>query len=503
MKQIEFFFQSEKQHCNSSIIEDNTVEDLHLNEVFQLLNQTISAIGSQYLYKMIRCIPKKSELANFEDWINAYSSNSSLQKKTIKHLSRLKKNEAYYIYPLINQSYQPYKKHTLFLLRILQTMPSLLLGLFLIFQSGGWLIALLFTFLVNLTIHYRSKAISFTYSDSIPQLFILIQVAHSFLKIKETAFIKQDLPLKINRLNTLKRNLSFFRLQLRIESDILILAWLVNEFFRIFFLIEPIGLNTVFALIDKNRGILKELYSFVGLIDCLQTMAEIRKQLPYYTLPEFPETGNMEITDMYHPLISNCVSNSFSIKEKSFLVLGSNMSGKTSFIRTIGVNTVIAQTLNICFAKQFSCRRKTIHTLLSVNDNLLQGESYYLSEILRMKKIIHETEQGDHLILLDELFKGTNTSERIAVAKAVLEYLAENTGNRIVAASHDRELVSLLSARYTALYFTENIRENKLSFDYKVSTTPNTQRNAIRILGVYDYPNSIIENALKTEEGLL
>lgn len=503
MKQIKFFFEAERNNGHAFVVEDSTAADLHLNELFQMIDCTKSAIGRQYLYKLLRCVPKQSELADFESWIADYASNAALQKKIVKQLSILNRHEAYFIYPLISQSYRPYQRQTIGLFRLLQLLPTLLLGLFLITQSGGWLFALVVIFLINLIIHYRSKAISFSYTDSLPQLYKLIQVAQAFQKIEETTILKQNPGSRLEELNNLKRNLSFFKLHLRIESDLLILAWLANEFLRIFFLIEPIGLNTIFTRIDKNKQRLKEVYAFVGLIDCLQSMAEIRTQLPYYTLPVFTETGGMEATEMYHPLIPDCVSNSFSMQEKSFLVLGSNMSGKTSFIRTIGVNALIAQTLNISFARQFSLKRTSLHSLLAVKDDLLRGESYYLSEILRMRTIIRNTETGDHLILLDELFKGTNTSERIAAAKAVLEYLAENTGNRIIAASHDRELVSLLSARYTALYFTENIRENKLSFDYKVSTTPNTQRNAIRILGVYDYPNSIIKNALKTEEGLL
>lgn len=425
--------------------------------------------------------------------------NVSLQKKLKSLLKKLNNDNAYKIYPLINQKYIPYKKRTVLLFRALQLIPTLLLGLFFLTHSGGFIFALSIAIMLNLIIHYRSKMISFVFSDSIPQLYNLLRIAEILIKIPEIKQIKPDIPEALRETNGLKKRLSIFRFDMKMESDLLVIAWAINEFFRIFFLIEPIGLNNIFIRIEKGKNQLKQVFSFIGLTDSLQSIAEARQKLPYYCIPDLSETKNevtMNAIDMYHPLISDCVSNSFLAKDKSFLVLGSNMSGKTSFTRMVGVNLIIAQTLNICFAKHFSLKKCKVHSLLSVHDDLLQGKSYYLSEVLRMKEIITETEKGNHLILLDELFKGTNTVERIAAAKAVLDYLTQNKGNTIVAATHDTELVPLLSSNYIPLYFTENIQDNKLSFNYKISTKPNMLRNAIRILRLYDYPETIVQNAL-------
>lgn len=102
---------------------------------------------------------------------------------------------------------------------------------------------------------------------------------------------------------------------------------------------------------DKNRQI-ETVFRFVGLADSLSSVAFLRKSLPYYCLPEKPEGEvRMETEEMFHPLLKNCVANTIRIEGRSILFTGSNMSGKTTFIRTLGVNMLAAQTLHTAFAR--------------------------------------------------------------------------------------------------------------------------------------------------------
>jgi DNA mismatch repair ATPase MutS len=172
------------------------------------------------------------------------------------------------------------------------------------------------------------------------------------------------------------------------------------------------------------------------------------------------------------------------------------MSGKTTFIRTTGINLLAAQTIHTCFAKKLILSPQKIFSSISIHDSLLEGKSYYLAEVLRIKKILFDTQEGANLILLDELLRGTNTVERIAGAKAIIAYMAKNPLNKILIATHDIELTSLSGANFTPVFFMEQITKDTLGFDYKINYQPSQQKNAIRILGLYGFPAEVVEEAL-------
>jgi DNA mismatch repair ATPase MutS len=236
----------------------------------------------------------------------------------------------------------------------------------------------------------------------------------------------------------------------------------------------------------------------VGLVDMLYSVASLRTGLPYYCFPSPADPKCIDAVDMYHPLIENCVPNSFSNRMKSVILTGSNMSGKTAFIRTIAINVLTAQTIHICFAKSFQVNPTRLFSSIQISDDLINAKSYYLQEVLTVKEMIEATDQSvSSLFLLDELFKGTNTTERIAAGKAVLSTLNVNS-NMVLIATHDLELVELLRNEFDLYHFSEQIDGSELTFDYKLKKGVMTHRNAIRILELYNYPPSTVAEAYAT-----
>ena len=281
------------------------------------------------------------------------------------------------------------------------------------------------------------------------------------------------------------------------DSDLAVILWAIMECVKVFFLAEPIAYNKVVTLLkDKNRDI-ETVFRFIGLVDTLSSVVFLRKSLSYYSLPEQPEAElRVEADEMYHPLLENCVANTIRIEGRSILFTGSNMSGKTTFIRTLGVNILVAQTLHTAFARRMKLKMPVmIHAALMLSDSLADGKSFYLKEVESIRDML-SCGQSEHtnLFLLDEIFKGTNTTERIAAAKAVLSYL--NTAcNIVVVSTHDTELGGFLENEYDLYHFCEKITGDVLSFDYKLKSGNLYQRNAIRILEINDYPSSLIEDA--------
>ena len=178
------------------------------------------------------------------------------------------------------------------------------------------------------------------------------------------------------------------------------------------------------------------------------------------------------------------------------------MSGKTSFIRTIGINVITGQTINTCFADEFSLSKMNIFSAIRISDDLMNDKSYYFEEVLSIKSMIDNSTNGKtNLFLLDEIFKGTNTIERISAGKAVLSALSK--GNNIVFVStHDIELADLLKDEYELYHFSEIVDHKSVDFDYKLKEGKLKDRNAIRILQINDYPEELIQEAIEISKEL-
>ena len=124
------------------------------------------------------------------------------------------------------------------------------------------------------------------------------------------------------------------------------------------------------------------------------------------------------------------------------------MSGKTSFIRAIGINMITGLTINTCFANSIQIPRFQIYSAIRISDDLMNDKSYYFEEVLTIKEMIKRSCNGrQNLFLLDEIFKGTNTVERISAGKAVLSTLARNS-NIVLVSTHDIELTDMLDGEY-------------------------------------------------------
>ena len=173
------------------------------------------------------------------------------------------------------------------------------------------------------------------------------------------------------------------------------------------------------------------------------------------------------------------------------------MSGKTTFIRAIGINAISAMTINTCFASRFKLPVLKLFTAIRISDDLMNDKSYYFEEVLTIKNMIEKSQTNDsNLFLLDQIFKGTNTIERISAGKAVLSFLTRNS-NVVFVSTHDIELTDMLNEEYDLYHFSEQVDNKTVDFDFKLKPGKLKNRNAIRILKINDYPDQIITEALE------
>ncbi|GAB3896615.1 MutS family DNA mismatch repair protein [Larkinella knui] len=496
---IEQFFANRPKEKTNHCISDKTYQDLDFDEVFMFVDRTISKVGQQYLYARLRTIDfVDSKISQHENLTKTFQADSELREDVGIHLSNLSHQNAYYISSLFLKPHlQP--PDWFWIVKILPFISAFILFLLPFYPQAFFFLFGVLT--INYVIHYWNKNNVYQYIASIPQLLRLNQVAKEILKHERLNPKTDALNQAVNRLDEMGYSMSFFKLESKLQSEVGMIVEVITELLKALFLIEPLLLFRVLNQIDAKRTQIATVFHYVGMIDTALSTASLRKGLTHYCQPVITKTEKKLIaTDLYHPLISNPVGNSITLVNKSVLLTGSNMSGKTTFIRTIGINCILAQTIHTCFANEFVLSPMRVFSAIRITDDLLSEKSYYFEEVLTIKAMIDESQSDiTSLFLLDELFKGTNTVERVAAGKAVLTYL--NKGKHIVFVStHDIELTDYLKDTFDLYHFTEVVETDKIAFDYKLKKGNLKTRNAIRILELNGYPGEVIREARSLSE---
>jgi hypothetical protein len=495
---ISRYFTHRKHPSNNHVVTNKVWDDLNGDDLFCYIDRTNSCIGQQTLYDSLRTITPISFVQSHEEIVAAFAANEEWRQSVQKELKRLAHRDAYDVVQLFQETHKLPDKRLHLVFRVCRFLPVGLLGLFIITQTTIALSLLIVSMLLNIVLHYWHKRTLWAYLHSIPQFLTLLRVVGKLSKEERLKGIDFSIEQSLKVLHPLRNRLGLFRFDVKLDADVSIVAFIISELIRCFFLLEPNMLLDVMKLFNHQHKEVEQVYKFVGLVDMLYSVASLRTGLPYYCFPSPADPKCIDAVDMYHPLIENCVPNSFSNRMKSVILTGSNMSGKTAFIRTIAINVLTAQTIHICFAKSFQVNPTRLFSSIQISDDLINAKSYYLQEVLTVKEMIEATDQSvSSLFLLDELFKGTNTTERIAAGKAVLSTLNVNS-NMVLIATHDLELVELLRNEFDLYHFSEQIDGSELTFDYKLKKGVMTHRNAIRILELYNYPPSTVAEAYAT-----
>lgn len=498
-ERVEYYCRNKELEAGDRLLDRELCADIDFDEFFARIDQTASLVGQQYLYS--RLLTEKEQIAfdEQEAWIDRMKQEDGFVETLLRLLCKLNRREVYYLPHLfLDLSFtKPFYHGWMQLLSILP-----LILLIVSFWQPVCLFILFGVLLINLLIHLHNKRIMYLYQDSIPQLFNLIRVADGLLELNEKEHYKKEQEaLKI--LSKDKYKMQLFTLESKSDDSLLSLLYLVFDYIKVFFLIEPLWAYGLLEKLKKNQDEIETLFTFVGQVDSYLSVHRLRKQLAYYTIPDWADEvkAYLSFEGLYHPLIENCVANSLDTANRSILLTGSNMAGKTSFIRAIALNVLSARTLNTAFAQSIRLSSFALYSSIRITDNLNEGISYYQKEVLSIKEMVEASLKGGaKLFLLDELFKGTNTQERIAAGKAVLSFLTRSEENKVFVSTHDIELADLLDADYELYHFTETVSEEQIHFDYKLKRGVLTTRNAIRILQLNAYPEPIIQEALSLLE---
>ena len=491
-------------HKLSEFLSDSTMVDLNFEELFDSLDHTTSKVGQQYFYAKL-CASNLVSYSNDHEIItNKFSTDPDFALQTEKQLKKLAKYKAYNIISLFSKELPNASKIYSFFIYILRFFPLIFAITLIVFHLNFCIYLLVLSLIVNLVIHYMNKSVQIPFEYAIPQLLILVQCSEKLAEEPAFVSLSKDILKHVDTLKPVSKSSALFNVENLLMSDFALVAYMITELLKVATLSEPYLFYKTIRLIRGKQNEIKELYCFVGLIDSLLAISKIRISEAYYCIPSIDEKNEkLSFTDLYHPLIEGCVANSLSVKNKSILLTGSNMSGKSTFIRTVGVNVLLAQNINTCFAHRFNFKQSLIlQSMITVGDDLMNSKSLFFEEVLIMKEMLISSETGQHIYLLDEIFKGTNTLERISAAKAVLSHLIKN-GNIVFVSTHDIELTELLDSEYELYHFCEHFNQNEVEFDYLLKPGKLTAFNAIKILKMSGYADKIIEEAILTINKLM
>lgn len=475
-----------------------TWNDLQMDEVFLRINHTGSYMGEQALYHRLHGGERgETSWEALERQITFFRENPDERTEIEEALSRIGKRKEDYYMPQFLMNARCWQMQNGFLLHLLQLL-LLAFGIGAIVTENIICAAgLLAVALVNLVIYTmtRQKYEAFLYSlGSLKQMLLFCQriTAPSWVSLLA---VPEDVVKTAGELKGISKKI--VGLQTRkyaaLTGDML---YLLQDYLFGITLLDLSAFNHIMRLINAKEDQIMKLYAFAGQIDMSISIASFRESLPFYCLPEKGTGAGIFAEKLIHPLLKQPVANDFVLEGRA-LITGANASGKSTFMKALAINTILARSIHTCTAKSFALPQVQVMTSMSLRDDVLNGESYYVREAARIREMLESGEDASpKLLVIDEILKGTNTAERLAASFAILDYLA-GTKNFAVIATHDMELLYDLGAKYENYYFESTVTDTDIVFEYRIHKGRGGNSNAIGLLALLGYPEKIIAAARK------
>ena len=484
-----------KRNADENSIDDITWNDLGMDDVFRMMNNTNSSAGQEYLYKMLRSpsadilsLKKLDKLAS--DFDKNADKRLDIQKIFVwigraKHISISDYCDV--VVGLEKKSNILHYASMLFILAavIFTCVVSPVLGI--------WLCIAAIAF--SIITYYKYKA-------GVDKYFICVNhIVKLLMGAKKMTALDVDFLKEYNdKLKKISEEL----------SDITKRSWLLEtgnvdgsitemalDYLRMLTHVDLIKFNNLIKLFNDKEEYIYELIDTLGFIEASMAVGSFRCMLKDWCIPEFREDNDMQLEakNVYHPLITEPVANSINTK-RNVLLTGSNASGKSTFLKTIAINALLSQTIYTSVSDYYKAPVYRIYSSMALRDDLSSSNSYYIVEIKSLKRMLDAVSKDGHPVLMfvDEVLRGTNTVERIAASSEILKSVRTDKA-LVFAATHDVELTSLLKGRYDNYHFQEEVTDDEVIFDFKLYTGPATTRNAITLLKTIGYDSTIINAA--------
>ncbi len=477
-----------------AVVDDKTWLDLEFPVFFKTIDVAVTPIGRQYLFHRLRTYEfDQGELHRRHRAYEVLGSNREFREDVQLALKPLEIDSAAYMADLLLGP-EPEKIPLQHLVWPCMVLAVIAIPIAIAHLAPVWLCAI--PFVINM---YIARKVDVTLGLSVGALLDcgrMLAVANRIASIRG----HEDFPLftQVVAEAPLRKELgsqvrALVRLDVVRNSELIGgLAVIADLFFLLKFALYGRSIERFL----RNRTRWLSTFELLGAMDASIAIAGFLLRYPQHCRPSVVAAPSIIIGNGYHPLISQPVKNSISLEGSSALVTGSNMTGKTTFIKMVAMNVILGHTLGVCLADRATLPRSGVRALIHGDQSVEAGKSRYFAEAESIRGFIEEAASGGcRIFILDEPFSGTNTVERVAVAKAVLRAIGQTA--QALVTTHDVELQHLLGENFKLFYFQEDPAVEGF-FDHRLHAGASTQRNAIRVLERLGYPAPIIAEALAT-----
>ncbi len=505
MRSVQGYFfnhMDEDEFC----LDDITWNDLEGDTLFCSMNTCYSSCGEEILYNTLR----KPKTSPDDLYVTKYLSQVDTLEKEEDMRVRLQ-----LIFAMLGKTGRHSVYEYISLLSNVKSVPLvsfygiwagylLIIGIFFINNPLG--VCLLVAWIIfSIIFSFAKKSVVEQYVTSFEYIVRTLSTAEKVIKENPALYAEET-----ERLRELRKELkgisssNLLFIQESHRSGTADLTTAIMSLINSFLLFDLFIFYRMLSLVNNKIEVFDEIFAILGKMESQIAVSNFRASLDTVCIPSFVTDGSFAAKDLKHPLVKDCVANSFE-NDKGMLITGSNASGKSTFLRTVIINCVLSQTVFTACASRFSFRPSFIFSSMSLKDSLESGESYYMVEINSIKRILNARDTKDSVIcFLDEVLRGTNTVERIAAACEILRNLS--CKNVVCfAATHDIELTYLLEKEYSNFYFREEISKKDgkedICFSYNLNFGRSDTKNALMLLKIMGYPREVVDKAQALAHG--
>ena len=448
------------------------------NSLFQYLNRTHTFIGKKTLAKTLLHQVSNDAILENQEAIKELASKVTWRQDFMAH-AKLSNDKEQFYKQLIDWSTfnnKPLSKTAKVFLYVLPLVFITLVLMHYFSTSNVWFSYVVASFFVNLTfasIFFKRIKLENEHSSDIDQ--IVKQYGLMIGAIEGESFTSNKLVVLQNDLktNTTKASVSLQKLSRLFAILDSVANPLVAILLNGFFLYHIHDFRALLQWKTKHVTHLEKWLAIIGEFELLQSLANFSYNNPDFTFPILNDNHEVSFKNMAHPLLNakSRVANTIDFQPQSFIILtGSNMSGKSTFLRSLGVNMVLARIGSVVCAVAANVHPMPILVSMRLSDSLSDSESYFYAEIKRLKQIMDALEHKRSFVLLDEILRGTNSDDkRSGTVDVIKKMIAQNAIGAI--ATHDIEVCLTADAYPNQLInkcFEVEINNNDLHFDYKL-----------------------------------
>lgn len=460
--------------------------------LFQYLNRTESYNGGARLANFLNEQPKPSQIMENQEAIKELSEKLSWRHELLVYsrMSRIDRTAFDYLKNWSGAERQSFSKFSLYAAYVI---PSLLfLSIVLCFVNShsvwGYLVSMFFSLNLVLSIS-KMKQIQQELSGADKIHETIESYAFMFKKIEEEPFQSKKMLgiVEVLRSSDFKAAEEFKILSRHFERLNTIANIFVNVVFNGLWQFHVHALKELLTWKNKNANYIMQAVDVVSEIEALNSIANFAYNNKAYSFPRSCDAGEMYFKDLGHPLISSIkrVCNDIDFRDQRFIILtGSNMSGKSTFLRTLGINLVLANIGAPVCASEAVFRPLPLFASMRLTDSLEDSESYFYAEVKRLKEIVEQVAIQPCFVLLDEILRGTNSDDKQSGTIGVIHKLIQKETYGLIA-THDLEVCEVAREHSSIVVnkcFEVAFVGDELVFDYKIQDGICKNKNATFIM---------------------